>query len=103
MQAARGAYRDHPKPKFRDTSTNPDNGEPTRLSTSHSYIPELPLPPVEQPPVPVAELLQPGRGPLHTLVPAEKVCNQGCRKICLSHRDFLRDQYAAPGHGCYNR
>ena len=57
-----------------------------------------------------AVLLQPGaerqqlaRVLLHTLVVAGKVCNQGCRKICLFRRDFPRDQYVAQGHECYNR
>ena len=57
-----------------------------------------------------AVLLQPGAEPQrlarvlqHILVVVEKVCNQGCRKICQFHRDFLRDQYAAPGYECYNR
>ena len=103
-QAAQDAYRCPPRPKSRDTNTNPDNGGPTRLSTSHSHIQGSP--PVEQLPVPAAEaaeLLQPGQELQHILALAGKVCNQGCRKICLFRRDFPRDQYVAQGHECYNR
>ena len=39
----------------------------------------------------------------HIPVAAGKVYNQDCRKICLFHWDFLRGQYAAQGHECYNR
>jgi hypothetical protein len=57
-----------------------------------------------QPPVlAAAELLQPGQGLQHILALAGKVCNQGCRKICLFHRDFPRDQYVAQEHECYNK
>ena len=52
---------------------------------------------------PGVEPQQPERVLLHTLVVAGKVCNQGCRKICLFRRDFPRDQYVAQGHECYNR
>ena len=57
-----------------------------------------------------AVLLQPGAEPQrlarvlqHIPVAAGKVYNQDCRKICLFHWDFLRGQYAAPRHECYNR
>ena len=103
-QAARGAYRCRPKPKCHGTSTNPDNGEPTHLATSHSHIQGSP--PVEQLPVLAAEAAEPlqsGQGLQHILALAGKVCNQGCRKICLFHRDFPRDQYVAQEHECYNK
>ena len=51
-----------------------------------------------EPQQPGVVLQQPGVEPqqpelvlLHTLVVAGKVCNQGCRKICLFRRDFPRD------------
>ena len=103
-QVVPGACRFHPKPRFRDTSTSPDNGVPKRPATSHSHIQEPP--PAAPPPVlaaEAAELLQSGQELQHILALAGKVCNQGCRKICLFRWDFPRDQYVAQGHECYNR
>ena len=62
-----------------------------------------PQQPGVEPQQPGVEPQQPERVLLHTLVVAGKVCNQGCRKICLFRRDFPRDQYVAQGHECYNR
>ena len=63
-----------------------------------------------EPQQPGGEPQQPGVEPQrlarvlqHIPVAAGKVCNQGCRKICLFRRDFPRDQYVAQGHECYNR
>ena len=96
MQAARGAYRYRPTPKFRDTSTNPDNEGPKRLSTSHSHIQESA--PVEQLPVLAEEEVR-----QHTPAAAEKVCNQDYRKICQFRRDCPHDRYAVPGRVCCSR
>ena len=83
MQEAPDGGHDRPRPRFRDTNTNPDNGEPRFPATSHNHIRESPRLPELQPlPVLAAEQL-------YIPVPAEKVCNQDCRKICQSHWDFL--------------
>ena len=93
-QAEPGAFQYRPRPKYRDTSTNPDNGVPKRHSTNRNRIPE-PQPPAAPLPQPAAEL------GLHRLPAAEeRVYNPDCRKICRFRQDLHRGRLPVPEHGC---